>query len=77
MSIFSNLTAEQFETIGQELDVIRNREMADLGEEDATYIRTLIKRQRRLEVAGRGLLMAGGCGLSVCLQDPGQHGNRP
>lgn len=24
MSIFSNLTAEQFETIGQELDAIRN-----------------------------------------------------
>ena len=59
MSIFSNLTAEQFETIGQELDAIRNREMADLGEEDANYIRTLIKRQRRLEVAGRGLLMVG------------------
>ncbi|MFT6635024.1 acyl-CoA desaturase [Alcanivorax sp.] len=59
MSIFSNLSAEQFETIGQELDAIRNREMADLGEEDATYIRTLIKRQRRLEIAGRGLLMAG------------------
>ena len=53
MSIFSNLTAEQFETIGQELDAIRNREMADLGEKDANYIRTLIKRQRRLEVAGR------------------------
>ena len=59
MSIYSTLTPEQFEAIGQELDAIRNREMADLGEKDEKYIRTLIKRQRQFEVAGRGLLMAG------------------
>lgn len=59
MSIYRNLTPEQIESIGQELDAIRNREIADLGEKDEKYIRTLIKRQRQLEVAGRGLLMAG------------------
>jgi len=59
MSIFSNLTAEQFETIGRELDAIRNRELADLGEKDEKYIRSVVKRQRQLEVAGRGLLMLG------------------
>lgn len=41
------LTPEQFEEIGAEFDAIRNRVRADLGERDATYIRKLIKRQRR------------------------------
>ncbi|MED5238779.1 MAG: acyl-CoA desaturase [Pseudomonadota bacterium] len=59
MSIYSTLTPAQFESIGQELDAIRNREIADLGEKDEKYIRNLIKRQRQLEVAGRGLLFAG------------------
>ncbi|MGB1465916.1 MAG: fatty acid desaturase family protein [Alcanivorax nanhaiticus] len=59
MSIYSTLTPEQFDAIGQELDAIRNREIADLGEKDEKYIRNLIKRQRQLEVAGRGLLMVG------------------
>ena len=59
MSIYSTLTPEQFDAIGQELDAIRNREIADLGEKDEKYIRNLIKRQRQLEVAGRGLLFAG------------------
>ena len=59
MSIYHTLTPEQFDAIGQELDAIRNREIADLGEKDEKYIRTLIKRPRQLDVAGRGLLMAG------------------
>ena len=59
MSIYNTLTPEQFDAIGQELDAIRNREIADLGEKDEKYIRNIMKRQRQLEVAGRGLLMAG------------------
>ena len=49
------LTAEQFEAFGAELDAIRARVLADRGERDATYIRNVIKAQRALEVAGRGM----------------------
>lgn len=57
MSTFSKLSPEKFQTIGAEFDAIRNRVRADLGERDATYIRKLVKRQRQLEITGRGLLM--------------------
>jgi NADPH-dependent stearoyl-CoA 9-desaturase len=57
MSIYKKLTPEQFQAIGQEFDAIRNRVLADLGQRDADYIRGLVKRQRRLEVSGRVLLM--------------------
>ncbi|MGV0813134.1 acyl-CoA desaturase [Mycolicibacterium boenickei] len=50
------LTPEQFETFGAELDAIREKAIADLGERDATYIRDIIKMQRKLEVGGRALL---------------------
>jgi NADPH-dependent stearoyl-CoA 9-desaturase len=50
------LTPEQFEAFGAELDAIRERHLADLGERDATYIRQIIKWQRGLEVGGRALL---------------------
>jgi fatty acid desaturase len=53
------LTDEQFEAFGTELDALRERVVADLGERDATYIRRVIKAQRALEVGGRGALMAG------------------
>ena len=51
----TTLTPEQLEAFGEELDAIRQRVIADLGEEDATYIRNVVKRQRQLEVAGRAL----------------------
>ncbi|MGW4097603.1 fatty acid desaturase family protein [Mycobacterium sp. NPDC004974] len=50
------LTPEQFETFGAELDAIREKAIADLGERDATYIRDIIKMQRKLEIGGRALL---------------------
>ena len=37
MSIYHTLTPEQFDAIGQELDAIRNREIADLGEKDDNF----------------------------------------
>jgi NADPH-dependent stearoyl-CoA 9-desaturase len=52
------LTPEQLDAFGEELDAIRTRVMADLGERDATYIKKMIRAQRGLEVAGRGLLFA-------------------
>ncbi|GAA4696944.1 acyl-CoA desaturase [Nocardioides nanhaiensis] len=49
------LTPEQMEQFGDEMDAIRQRVMADLGEADATYIRKIVKAQRGFEVAGRAL----------------------
>ena len=52
------LTTEQLDALGAELDALRNRIVADLGERDVAYIQRMIKAQRGLEVAGRGLLFA-------------------
>jgi NADPH-dependent stearoyl-CoA 9-desaturase len=52
----TGLTAEQIEAIGEEFDAIRDRILADIGEEDARYIRGVVKAQRACEVAGRVLL---------------------
>jgi fatty acid desaturase len=49
------LTREQLDEFGVEMDVIRQRIIASLGEEDATYIRNIVKRQQQFEVAGRAL----------------------
>jgi fatty acid desaturase len=53
------LTPEQVEALGDELDELRGATIMDLGERDAEYIRRIIKAQRALEIAGRGLLFAG------------------
>ncbi len=53
------LTPEQLEAFGRELDAIRARVVADLGERDADYIDKLIRTQRGLELAGRALLCLG------------------
>ena len=52
------LSPEQIEALGAELDALRERVMEDLGEQDLAYIRKLIKTQRALEISGRGLLFA-------------------
>jgi NADPH-dependent stearoyl-CoA 9-desaturase len=53
-----HLTAADLDAIGRELDEIRDRVMADLGQPDADYIRKVIKTQRGLEVGGRVALLA-------------------
>jgi NADPH-dependent stearoyl-CoA 9-desaturase len=53
------LSFEQIEALGDELDELRGRLIADLGERDADYIRNVIKAQRALEIGGRTLLFAG------------------
>jgi fatty acid desaturase len=55
----THLTEEQIEQLGQELDELRNRVVADLGERDADYIRQIILWQRGLELSGRALLEFG------------------
>ncbi len=49
------LTAEQLEELGREMDEIRKSIVDSLGEEDASYIRNVVKAQRAFEVAGRAL----------------------
>jgi len=54
-----DLTPAQLEAFGKELDAVRARVVADLGERDAEYINKVIRTQRGLEVAGRALLFFG------------------
>ncbi|KRE95198.1 fatty acid desaturase [Nocardioides sp. Soil774] len=49
------LTPDQLEAFGAEMDALRQRVLADLGDADADYIRTVVKRQQQLEVLGRAL----------------------
>ncbi|MFN7150851.1 MAG: acyl-CoA desaturase, partial [Microthrixaceae bacterium] len=49
------LTAEQLDAFGDEMDAIRQRVIADLGDVDAAYIRKVVKYQRGFEVAGRAM----------------------
>ena len=40
------MTPEQADAFGRELDALKERVIADLGERDTTYIRQIIKAQR-------------------------------
>ncbi len=53
------LSYEEVEELGRELDELRARIVADLGERDREYIYKIIKAQRGFEVAGRGLAYLG------------------
>ncbi len=53
------LSAESVEIIGRELDAVRDRIVADLGTADRDYILRVVRTQRRLEPAGRGLMFLG------------------
>lgn len=57
-AITRDLTAEQVDEIGRRLDAIRADIESDLGEDDAAYIRRLIRIHRYLEISGRATLMA-------------------
>jgi linoleoyl-CoA desaturase len=54
----AGLCPADVEALGRELDAIRQDVLDDRGERDADYIRRVIGAQRRLELAGRGLLLA-------------------
>ncbi len=49
------LSAEELEAFGKEMDAIRQRIVADLGEKDSAYIYDIVKKQRAFELAGRAL----------------------
>ena len=50
------MSREDLDAFGTELDAIRQRVLDSLGQEDADYIRGVIKAQRGFEVAGRALM---------------------
>ena len=53
----NQLTDEDVEAIGRELDALRAEVRSDLGEDDAAYIRRVIRVQRSLELASRFVLL--------------------
>ena len=53
------LSPDELARFGAEIDALRARTVADLGERDARYIRNIFKAVRYTEVAGRVLLMSG------------------
>ena len=76
-----DLTHEQVEQIGRELEELRARVMADVGESDREYIYKIIRAQRGLEIGGRALMYPAGSrrrgssrSACRCVEDPRQHG---
>lgn len=59
MASSRTLTLEESDAFGRELDAIRNREIDDVGEVDAKYIRRVRTSVRLTELAGRLMLFAG------------------
>ena len=55
----AHLSDEQVAELGRELDAIRDEIIASRGAADAAYIHRVIRVQRSLEMAGRGLLLVG------------------
>jgi fatty acid desaturase len=53
-----SLSDEQIEAIGKEFDELHEQVKSDLGDRDATYIRSMIAFQRRLALIGRAELIA-------------------
>jgi len=53
------LSSTELEAFGAELDALRTRTQAQVGEVDARYIRRMVKAVRYFEVAGRALLVFG------------------
>ena len=53
----AHLTPEDIENLGRELDEIRQRYLEERGEQDAAYIRKVIKTQRGLELGSRAVLL--------------------
>ncbi|WP_104105359.1 acyl-CoA desaturase [Nocardioides sp. 616] len=58
-SQIAHLTADDIEAIGRELDELRESVLESRGESDAAYIRRVIDVRRKLELAGRLVLLAG------------------
>ena len=60
------LSPEETEAFGRELDAVKHDVEADLGQRDVDHIRDVIRTARRTETAGRSLLHFGVDPLSFC-----------
>jgi len=58
-TIGRHLSKAQVDELGRELDALRERIRADLGEKDVAHIKKIIRLQRRLEIGGRAAIYAG------------------
>jgi len=58
-TVSRSLSPEQLDQLAVELDAVRAREVADLGEKDARYIRRIYAAVRWTAFTGRGLIYAG------------------
>ena len=56
----AHLSGEDLETLGRELDAIRQQVLDSRGERDADYIRSVIDFQRKLELGSRAVLLFSG-----------------
>jgi fatty acid desaturase len=56
-SPLARLSEEEIEAIGKEFDAIHDEVFNDLGERDATYIKSIIELHRRLALLGRAELI--------------------
>ena len=55
----SEVLSPNYELLGKQLDELKAKTMADVGQEDANYIRKVIRFHRLFEWSGRILLMLG------------------
>lgn len=53
------LTEAQVEALGRDLDALRARIVADLGDKDREYLYRIVRIQRGLEISGRALMYLG------------------
>ena len=52
-------STEALEAFRQDLDDLRDRTMAKVGQEDANYIRKIVRVQRSLDIGGRVIMLMG------------------
>jgi len=49
----THMTADTLDAFGAEVEAIKQRTLADIGQRDATYIRNMVRKQRGLAIASR------------------------
>ena len=54
-----SLSYEEVEALGRELDELRARVVADLGQKDRDYLYSIIRAQRGFEISGRAMMYLG------------------
>ena len=64
-----SLTADELDRFGEELDALRARTVATLGQRDARYIRNVVKAVRYTNLTGRVLLLAAAIAGGLWLAD--------